>query len=110
MPRFALLLLMAVYALMPPGFCLCRVSAMVLPATEATCPNHHDDDDDDDCPHIQQEGISPTSLCVIAGVLPPQTCVAAGDTTRPRFSTEDLSLSGRDLDQPLYQILRAYLL
>ena len=110
--RLATLLLMTLFALVPPGFCLCRLTAAVMPeqAHQDDPQDHNEDDHEDtdcDCPQLLPDYTAPgydlaDPAPVITLFLLPETGARVGSSTllaSPPFLD--------DSAPPLYLALRA---
>jgi hypothetical protein len=112
MLRGFITLLVLVLAAVPPGFCQCRLEAMLFAPAPEGCdelPSPEDDHDDCDCPQLKQDCLASTgpelpttSIQAVAGI---ETVMVF--STALRETPADSFCSPRPSASPLYLALRA---
>jgi hypothetical protein len=116
MARGLVTLLIAWWALLPPGLCACRLQAMLAPPVEDDCEHHHseprghDDHEDKDCAcperatdALLSAGPELEAASHLIASLPP----AQSPSPAVIASTLESRTVWRPSDSPLYLILRA---
>ncbi|MBI3410422.1 MAG: hypothetical protein HY040_18950 [Planctomycetes bacterium] len=117
MARLLVLALMFLVALVPPGFCACRLGAMLLPSEESATeesdsPDDGDDHDGHSCGSLLPDAVAPVGVSFavqgdhLEGVVPPVASIAQG----PHFHFRSLVDAPTIASPPLYLTLRALLI
>ena len=111
MARILVIAMMSLAALVPPGFCACRVMGILIP-TEESAPEHSEDGDDHDscnCEALLPDAVAPKAVSVsvashdlVSAVAPSAIAPQFNPIfVHPIFDPPPL------YDRPLYLTLRA---
>jgi hypothetical protein len=103
------------YAVLPPGFCECRLEAMLLPADSDDIENAADHESEEEhcgCPQLKEECLRPPSSDILAAGDLPESVVPElpAPTPTPWLFSGDSLCAFRGTEVPLYLALRALLI
>src|SRR5262249_3560755 len=118
--RTAVLVLITLVAMLPPGMCPCRFANAAAPIEHA-CPCHEGDDDYPDdgddhdgcsCPEVKAIAITPTDTHISAAESQAQALQGDSVTLTGQRRASALAVQGADppLHAPIYLTVRALLL